>query len=136
MHFIQNNLMLVGLALISGTMLLWPFVSRFFGGAQQVDTMEAVQKINHDDALVIDVREPAEIAQGKIARAKVIPMGELQSRLGELEKHKSKPIIMVCRSGSRSAGACGILSKQGFTNVYNLAGGMIAWQQSNLPVEK
>ena len=136
MHFIQNNYLLVGLALISGMMLLWPFVSRFFGGAQQVDTLAAVQKINHDDALVIDVREPAEIAQGKIARAKHIPMGELQKRIGELEKHKTKPIIMVCRSGSRSAGACGILSKQGFTDVYNLAGGMIAWQQSNLPVEK
>ncbi len=136
MHFIQNNLMLVGLALISGMMLLWPLASRFFGGAQQVDTLGAVQKINHDDAIVIDVREPAEIAQGKIAQAKHIPMGELQSRIGELEKHKTKPIIMVCRSGSRSAGACGILSKQGFTEVYNLAGGMIAWQQSNLPVEK
>lgn len=136
MHFIQNNLFLVGLALISGVMLLWPLVSRFFGGARQVDTLEAVRKINHDDALVIDVREPAEVAQGKIARAKLIPMGELQKRIGELEKHKTKPIIMVCRSGSRSAGACGILSKQGFTDVYNLAGGMIAWQQSNLPVEK
>ena len=136
MQFIQSNLLLVGLALISGTMLLWPLVSGFFGGARQVDTLGAVQKINHDDALVIDVREPAEIAQGKIARAKHIPMGELQSRIGELEKHKTKPIIMVCRSGSRSAGACGILSKHGFTDVYNLAGGMIAWQQSNLPVEK
>jgi rhodanese-related sulfurtransferase len=136
MHFIQNNLLLVGLAVISGVMLLWPLVSRFFGGARQVDTLEAVRKINHDDALVIDVREPAEVAQGKIARAKLIPMGELQKRIGELEKHKTKPIIMVCRSGNRSAGACGILGKHGFTDVYNLAGGMIAWEQSNLPVEK
>lgn len=136
MQFIQNNYLLVGLALVSGMMLLWPFVSRLLGGAKQVDTLEAVQKINHDDALVIDVREPSEVAQGKIARAKLIPLGELKNRIGELEKYKSKPIIMVCRSGSRSAGACGILSKQGFSEVYNLAGGMIAWQQSNLPVEK
>lgn len=136
MQFVQNNFLLVGLALISGMMLLWPFISRFLGGAKQVDTLEAVQKINHDDALVIDVREPGEVAQGKIARAKVIPLGELKNRAGELEKHKTKPIIMVCRSGSRSAGACGILSKLGFTEVYNLSGGMIAWQQSNLPVEK
>ena len=70
------------------------------------------------------------------SRAKPIPLGELRNRIGELEKYKTKPIIMVCRSGSRSAGACGILSKQGFTEVYNLAGGMIAWQQSNLPTEK
>ncbi len=136
MQFIQNNYLIVGLALVSGMMLLWPFISRLLGGAKQLDTLEAVQKINHDDALVIDVREPAEVAQGKIARAKLIPLGELKNRIGELEKHKTKPIIMVCRSGSRSAGACGILSKQGFSEVYNLAGGMIAWQQSNLPVEK
>ena len=136
MQFIQNNFLLVGLALVSATMLLWPLVNRLLGGAKQLDTLEAVQKINHQDALVIDVREPAEVAQGKIARAKSIPLGELRNRIGELEKHKTKPIIMVCRSGSRSAGACGILSKQGFTEVYNLAGGMIAWQQSNLPTEK
>lgn len=136
MQFLQNNYLLVGLALVSGMMLLWPLISRLLGGAKQVDTLEAVQKINHEDALVIDVREPAEVAQGKIARAKLIPLGELKNRIGELEKHKSKPIIMVCRSGSRSAGACGMLSKQGFSEVYNLAGGMIAWQQSNLPVEK
>ena len=136
MQFIQSNYLLVGLAVVSGGMLLWPFISRLLGGAKQVDTLEAVQKINHDDALVIDVREPAEVAQGKIARAKLIPLGELGNRLGELEKYKTKPIIMVCRSGSRSAGACGILSKQGFSEVYNLAGGMMAWQQSNLPVEK
>lgn len=136
MQFIQSNYLLVGLAIVSGGMLLWPFISRLWGGAKQIDTLEAVQKINHDDALVIDVREPAEVAQGKIARAKLIPLGELSNRLGELEKYKTKPIIMVCRSGSRSAGACGILSKQGFSEVYNLGGGMIAWQQSNLPVEK
>lgn len=136
MQFIQSNLLMIGLALVTGAMLLWPFVSRWFGGAKQVDTLEAVQKINREDALVVDVRELAEVAQGKIARAKHIPLGELKSRIGELEKYKTKSIIMVCRSGSRSAGACGILSKQGFTEVYNLAGGMIAWQQSNLPVEK
>ncbi len=136
MQFIQNNYLLIGLAIVSGGMLLWPLINGLLGGAKQVDTLEAVQKINRDDALVIDVREPSEVAQGKIARAKLIPLGELKTRIGELEKHKTKPIIMVCRSGSRSAGACGILSKQGFSEVYNLAGGMIAWQQSNLPVEK
>ena len=136
MQFIQNNLMMVGLAVISGAMLIWPLIGRKLGGAKQVDTLEAVQKINREDAIVVDVRELAEVAQGKIARAKLMPLGELKNRIGELEKFKTKPIILVCRSGSRSAGACGILSKQGFTDVYNLAGGMIAWQQSNLPVEK
>jgi rhodanese-related sulfurtransferase len=136
MQFIKDNVFMIGLALASAGMLLWPLVSRKFAGGKQVDTLEAVQKINHDDALVIDVREPAEVAQGKIAKARHIPLAELNGRLNELEKFKAKPIIVTCRSGNRSARACGILAKQGFTDVYNLAGGMTAWQQANLPVEK
>lgn len=136
MQFIKDNLFIVALAVASGAMLLWPLLSRRLSGGKQVGTLEAVQKINHDDAIVIDVREPAEIAQGKIPKAKPIPLGELNGRLGELEKYKAKPIIVVCRSGNRSGSACGLLAKSGFTDVYNLAGGMIAWGQANLPVEK
>ena len=136
MQFIQSNLAMVALAVVSGMMLLWPLVSRKFAGGKQVDTMEAVQKINHDDALVIDVREAKEVEQGRIPRAKHIPMGELNHRLSELEKYKAKPIIVACRSGHRSAAACGILAKNGFADVYNLEGGMIAWEKANLPVEK
>jgi rhodanese-related sulfurtransferase len=133
--FIQDNLMLVMVALASGVMLLWPSISRKAGG-KQVDTVGAVQKMNHDNALVIDVREPAEVANGKIPQSKHIPLGELARRLSELEKYKTKPVIVACRSGHRSSGACGILTKNGFTDVYNLSGGMIAWEQANLPVEK
>ena len=136
MQFIKDNLFIIVLAVASGVMLLWPLVSRKLSGGKQLDTLEAVQKINHNDAIVIDVREPAEIAQGKIPKAKHIPLGELKGRLAEMEKYKTKPIIVVCRSGNRSAGACGVLAKNGFTDVYNLAGGMVAWGQANLPVEK
>ncbi len=134
MKFIQDNLMLVGLAVLSGVMLLWPLISR--KGGKQVDSTEAVMKINREDAVVVDVREDAEVSRGRIPNAKHIPLGQLASRLSELEKHKGKPIIVACRSGHRSSGACGILAKNGFENVYNLSGGMIAWEQANLPVEK
>lgn len=136
MQFIKDNLFTIGLAIASGIMLLWPLIGGRMSGRKQVGTVEAVQKINRDDALVLDVREPAETAQGHIARAKLIPLSQLSGRLGELEKFKSKPIIVACRSGNRSANACGILMKQGFNDVYNLAGGMNAWTQANLPVEK
>jgi rhodanese-related sulfurtransferase len=134
LKFIQDNLMLVGLAVVTGAMLLWPLISR--RGGQQLDSAEAVMKINREDAVVLDVREDAEVAKGRIPNAKHIPLGQLASRLSELEKHKGKPIIVACRSGHRSSGACGILAKNGFENVYNLSGGMIAWEQANLPVEK
>lgn len=135
MQFVKDNLFTIGLAIASGLMLLWPLIGGRVG-RKQVGTVEAVQKINHNDALVLDVREPAETAQGHIAKAKLIPLGELSGRLSELEKFKNKPIIVACRSGNRSARACGILMKQGFNDVYNLTGGMTAWTQANLPVEK
>ncbi len=136
MQFIRDNWLLVALVVVSGLMLIWPSLSGRFGGRKQVSTLEAVQKMNHENALVIDVREPAEVAQGKIAGARHIPLGQLESRIGELEKFKNKPIIVACRSGHRSSRACGLLTKRGFTDVYNLSGGMIAWEQANLPVEK
>jgi rhodanese-related sulfurtransferase len=136
MQFIQDNLLIIGLILVSGGMLLWPIIGRNFLGRKQVDAQEAVLKMNHENAIVVDVREDKEVALGRIPHAKHIPLGQLKARLGELDKFKTKPLIIACRSGHRSAGACGILTQNGFTDVYNLAGGMIAWEQANLPVEK
>lgn len=134
MKFILDNLMLVAVAAVSGVMLLWPMIGR--KGGNRIDASEAVMKINREEAVVIDVREDAEVVNGRIPNSKHIPLGQLNSRLSELQKYKDRPIIVACRSGHRSAGACGILAKNGFENVYNLAGGMIAWEQANLPVEK
>lgn len=136
MQFIQNNLLIIALIVVSGAMLLWPMIGHAFFGRKQVDAQEAVLKMNHEDAVVIDVREDKEVVLGRIPHAKHIPLGQLKNRLSELEKYKSKPLIVACRSGHRSAGACGILTQNGFADVYNLAGGMIAWEQANLPVEK
>ena len=68
--------------------------------------------------------------------AKLIPLGSLKERMGELEKYRDQPMVVVCRSGNRSGSACALLSKQGFTQVHNLGGGMMGWQGSNLPVSK
>ena len=134
MTFVQNNLVLILVALISGGMLLWPLLSRRAAG--EVGTLAAVQLINHQDALVLDVREDIEYDAGHIANARHIPVGKLEGRLQELEKFKSKPIVVVCRSGMRSNRACSVLRKHGFTDVHNLAGGINAWQQASLPVAK
>jgi glyoxylase-like metal-dependent hydrolase (beta-lactamase superfamily II)/rhodanese-related sulfurtransferase len=83
---------------------------------------------------ILDVREPAEFASplGHIAAAKLIPLGELQSRAGELARES--PIVTVCRAGSRSAQAYNILRQAGFTRLANLAGGMLRWRAEGLPV--
>ena len=134
-QFLQDNLMLVGLAAVTGTMLLWSFFGGKLSGVQQANTLEATRLINQD-ALVLDVREDKEFAAGRIPNSRHIPLGQLGNHIKELEKYKGKPILISCRSGQRSAHACGVLKKQGFENVYNLAGGMMAWEQANLPVEK
>ncbi len=136
MQFVTSNFFPIFLAVFSGTMLLWSLFGNRFRGVNDVDVANALQLINHKDAFVLDVREPSEYNNGHLLNAKLLPLGKLKERVGELEKHRDKPILVVCRSGNRSGTACAILGKQGFTQVYNLAGGVTAWQSSKLPLEK
>jgi rhodanese-related sulfurtransferase len=132
-QFLQDNWMLAALAAVSGGMLAWSFVGERLSGVEQADTLKATRLYN-DDALVLDVREDKEYASGHIPRARHIPVGKLAGRLNELDKFRSTPILVTCRSGQRSARACRMLRKAGFTTVYNQAGGILAWQRANLPV--
>lgn len=136
MQFINNNFFPIVIALFSGSMLLWSMFGNRIRGIKEVDSTAALQLINHKDAVVLDVREPDEYQAGHVLNARLIPLGKLKERIAELEKHKDQPIVVVCRSGNRSGTACVMLGKQGFTQAYNLAGGMMAWQKASLPVEK
>lgn len=136
MDFVLQNIWLILLAAISGFMLFSGGLMGRIAGVKQVGPQEAVMLFNHEDALVLDVREQSEWADGHIAKAKHIPLGKLKDKLSELEKFKDKPIIAVCRSGNRSAHACGLLKKAGFEKLHNLAGGMQAWESAGLPREK
>ena len=102
----------------------------------QVNTNEAVQLLNRDDTILLDVREDKEIADGSISGAKHIPLGKLSSHIAELSSKKDSPVLVYCRSGSRSGAACSQLTKEGFTNVSNLAGGILSWESANLPITK
>jgi rhodanese-related sulfurtransferase len=134
-QFLQDNWMMAALAVVSGAMLIWSFIGSKLSGVEQADTLKATRLYN-DDALIIDVREDKEFASGHIPKAKHIPLGQLAGRIQELEKYKGKPILVTCRSGQRSARACGMLKKAGFEAVYNQEGGIIAWERANLPVTK
>lgn len=96
----------------------------------------AVQLMNGDDVVVVDVREPSETAAGKIAKAVQIPVSSLTQRIGELEKHKGKTLLVYCKTGARSGHACRELGKAGFDKVYSLSGGLAAWQDAHLPISK
>lgn len=136
MQFLTNNLMPISVALMSGAMLLWSFFGNRVRGIKEVDCVAALQLINHKNARVLDVREDSEFKGGHLLNAIHIPLGKLKDRIGELEKYKSQPLVVVCRSGNRSSSACVSLGKQGFELAYNLAGGVMAWEKAKLPLEK
>ncbi|MDP1538300.1 MAG: rhodanese-like domain-containing protein [Burkholderiales bacterium] len=130
------NMMLFGGAMATGVMLLWPLVMRPFRAGREVSTVEAVQLINRKDALVIDVRDTGEYEAGHIAGARHIPEKQLAERLKDLEKFKGRPLIVACRTGMRSGVAVQVLRRNGFNEAVNLTGGIAAWQQAGMPLEK
>jgi rhodanese-related sulfurtransferase len=117
-------------------MLIWNLVSETLQGASSVQPYEAALLINHEDAIVLDVREESEYKQGHIINSVHIPLGKLSERMGRLEKYRNRPIITSCASGNRSAQMCSKLRKNGFEKVYNLKGGIYAWQSASLPLTK
>jgi rhodanese-related sulfurtransferase len=135
-QFLQDNILLVAVALISGAMLLWPYVRRV-GGGPSVSTAQATQLMNREDALVVDVRDPGEFGAGHILGAKNVPLSRIDAGGAEIApKRKDKPVIVYCDTGARSQKAAAALRSQGFAKVVNLSGGLGAWQQAGLPVEK
>ena len=136
MEFLRDNVLLIGLAIGSGVMLLLPSFKKNAGGATSVQPSEAVTLINRNGALVLDVRENSEFALGHITDAKHIPLDALPDRMNELSKYKNKPIIVNCQHGMRAAKACNLLRKAEFTQVFNLEGGIVAWEKAKLPVLK
>jgi len=131
--FIIDNILLFALVFVSAGMLLWPSLAR--RGAK-VSILQATQMFNQGKILLVDVREEAEFAKGHMRDAKNIPLKQLADRVGELDKFKGKPVIVVCESGVRSSKASGQLKGAGFADVHILEGGMTAWQAQGLPTFK
>ncbi len=136
MKFVMDNLLLVVLAVVSGAMLLEPMLRRGTSGVRDLSPTDAVLLINREHATVLDVRKPEEYVAGHISDAVNIPLADLESRLAEISKYKDKPLLVNCQGGVRSSSACGVLKKAGFTQLYNLDGGVNAWMQAKLPVIK
>ena len=135
MKFFIDNWFLFLAAAVSGGLLLWPMINKGAGGAGKVSTSDAVNLINREKAVLIDVSEPAEYAAGHALGAKSVPLGSLETSTA-LPKNKSLPLVVVCATGTRAGRAVGTLKKLGFENARALAGGLEAWRAANLPVEK
>lgn len=134
MKFIIDNWMLMSVALASAALLFWPVLKGATSGALTAEA--AVQLINREKAVVIDVCEANEYAAGHVGGAKNIPLSQLEQKLPGMVKNKALPVILVCQSGARSGRAVGIAKKLGYEQAQSLGGGLGAWTKANLPVEK
>ena len=135
MKFLLDNWMLISVALSSGALLLWPVIA---GGARagSLSPAAAVQLINREKAVVIDVSEPHEFVGGHVVGSKNLPFGQIEDKLATLVKNRAIPVIMVCPVGSRAARAAGQAKKLGYENAQSIAGGLKAWRDAGLPLDK
>jgi len=134
MDFLIHNWALISVALVSGGMLVWPLLKG--GAAGGLNTSSAVQLINREKAVVVDVSETEEFAAGHIGGARNVPLNQLEARLPDTVKNKALPVLLVCPTGARASRALAIAKKLGYEKAQVLAGGLKAWKDANLPVEK
>ena len=136
LQFVSQEWLLIGvfMALLVGMVLLtWRERAM---GATRVDPQQATYLINREQALVIDLRDNNAFLQGHIIGAKNIPQSRLEPDMKELNKHKTKPIILYCEMGRTSGSSGALLRKQGLEKVYMLVGGIQNWRASGLPMSK
>ncbi len=136
LEFVSRHPFLVAGFVGVGVLVLWSLLGFGLGGAQTLVPQQAALLINHEDAIVLDVREDSEYVQGHILNAIHIPLSTLSGKIDKLNKYRDRPIIASCMTGNRSSSACSTLKKNGFESLYNLKGGVMAWQNANLPLVK
>ncbi len=133
-EFVANNLVLFFALVVIIVLLLRTWIGP--GQVKGLSPFEAIQKVNKEDAVILDVRTDAEYSEGYILNSVHIPLGLLDSGVNKLAQHKEQPIIICCRAGSRSRQAAVMLKKHGCSTIFQLQGGIMAWQNANLPLTK
>ncbi len=132
-EFLTQQWMLVG-GLLFAAVLLWQHESRKSGAS--LSPQQAINMVNSEDGLFVDLRESAEYSKGHIANAVNIPATKLEGRIAELDAYREKPLILVCKMGQSSGAAGKSLGAKGFSRVYRMTGGMMEWGQQQLPLVK
>tara|TARA_R110002111_G_scaffold145463_3_gene211976 strand:+ start:94 stop:507 length:414 start_codon:yes stop_codon:yes gene_type:complete len=132
LEFAGNHLILVSAFFFILVMLMVNFAQA--AGSKGVLPIEAVQLLNRENALPLDVRSRDDFDAGHIINAVHIPAAEIKTRSGELKKSGDRPIIVYCATGNTSLAAVKELTDAGFEQVYSLKGGISAWRADNLPL--
>jgi len=132
---VKNWLLFVALIVILALFVVNLTKNRLLG-FREIRADEAVRLMNHEDAVLIDVRSGEEFIDGHILTAINVPLAALEDRLSTLEEYRGRPIIVYCQSGRQSAQFGAALRKRGFDKVMGLAGGLVSWRAAGLPVAK
>ncbi len=132
-EFIGNHFILAGMFVF---LLVAFFINEGKQGGAAITTSNLVTLVNREGAVILDVRDNKEYGAGHIAGAVSIPHTAIDSRIGELETYKEKPVVLVCKMGQHASSVGRKLKAHGFLNVRRLSGGMAEWSASNLPVVK
>jgi rhodanese-related sulfurtransferase len=132
--FLIENWTLIAVALASGLMLVWPVLRG--AAAPGLAPTAAVNLINREKAVVIDVCSDQEYSAGHVTGARHVPLADLETRLPEVVKNKALPLLLVCASGGRAQRAAATARRLGYDKVHVLGGGLRAWKEANLPLEK
>lgn len=130
-EFATNHWMMVGTFFI--LLALW-LGYEFASGNKAISCQKATLLVNREDGVFLDIRDRGDFRKGHIAGAVNISMASLKDRIGELEKYKAKPVIVVCKMGNTASAAVSELQKAGFEKAQVMRGGMTNWQNDNLPV--
>ena len=134
MAFVTENIFLIAIALVSGTMLLWPALAGRIGAASSLDVLGATRLINDRNPVVVDVRVEADFAQGHLLNAKNIPLDDLDKRSSEIPANR--PVLLTCATGMSSGKAASKLRASGREESFSLACGLNGWTAAGLPVVK
>ncbi len=132
-EFIGNHYILTGIFVVLMGIFARNELQR---GGRAVTAQQLVDLINREGAVVLDVRDKNEFGEGHIVDALNIPHTAIAGRIGELERHKVKPVVVACKMGQHSGAVGTVLRKAGFENVARLRGGITEWRSQNLPVIK
>lgn len=131
-EFVGNHLELVAVWAFFLAALMWDSSKK---SGDTISVNETIHKINKEEAVVLDVRDHKDFSQGHLVDAINIPFAKLAERMSELEKYKTRPIVLICKSGQTVAMAGKMLKQKEF-EVYRMKGGMMEWSAQSLPVVK
>jgi len=135
-EFVANHLFLFALLASILILLFWNLFGTAWSGIVTINSRETIRMMNHQDAVLLDIRKTGEFSNGHILGAGNIPADSIGEQQTEMAKYKGKPVILCCENGNDSIRIGRMLKMQGIEKIYCMKGGLQAWRAANLPLTR